>query len=312
MCTDGDDSHSPARLVSASWLKDFTEGDRQDELTILDVRGRVMKEGGRVDKGFQAVRYISDDGAYFEGHIPDAKFVDWRNIDLSKHVTFCDDMAQLGVQTDVPVCIYDWGDMLFATRLWLALVAVGCHDVRVLNGGWAAWDDIEGPVSLDTSCPLKAMSQFESPLDETQRPSISVAFEEMKDIVQNRDAMGDVYLLDARSEKQFRGKERRSKRGGHIERAMSLPYRILLNDDGVGLKSDDQLRRAFKDAGAIALVEGNASAVTYCNGGVASSLVLFAALRCGVKSERMRNYCGSFNEWGNRDDTPIFDPSSVS
>lgn len=305
MCTSDNDDNSPAKLVSASWLKDYIDGNAQDELTLLDVRGRVVKKGGRVEEGFQPVQYISDDRAYFEGHIPDAKFVDWRNIDLSQHTTFCDEMAQLGVHPDVPTCIYDWGDMLFAARLWVALTAVGCKDVRLLDGGWTAWDRIEGPVSLETSCPLKEMSEFESPLDENERPLISVSFHEMKRIVENESSSEKVILLDARSRKQYRGEEQRSKRAGHIKGATSLPYRKLLNDNSIGFRPVNQLKQAFANAGTLDLIEGNASAVTYCNGGVASSLVLFAAVRCGASLNAVRNYCGSFNEWGNREDTMI-------
>lgn len=299
---------SPAKLVSASWLKTYIDEGVGSELTLLDVRGRVLKDGGRVKEGFQPVRYVSDDRAYFEGHIPDARFVDWRNIDLSQHTDFCDRMAELGVQQDIPICIYDWGDMLFASRLWLALTAMGCQDVRLLDGGWTAWDRVDGPVSLDTSCPLKAMSEFESPFDQTERPFISISLEEMKRIVENENPTERVILLDARSQKQYRGEERRSKRAGHIKGAVNLPYRRLLNEDGIGLRPDAQLKQVFEDASASDLISGNASLVTYCNGGVASSLALFAAIRNGVSMKGVRNYCGSFNEWGNREDTMIQKP----
>lgn len=295
--------NSPAQLVSPPDLKRFIVENGQEELIILDVRGRVVKEGNPTDDGLQRVKYLCDDDAFLSEHIPDSRFVDWRKIDLGNHVAFCDDMAQVGVQRETPICIYDWGDMLFSTRLWLALLAVGCTDVRVLNGGWTAWERIHGPVSLDTICPLKAFSEFRS-ADEEQRPYISVDFNEMRSIVRDCES-SRVLLLDARSQKQFIGEERRCQKAGHIPGATSVPYRLLLNDDGIGLRTDDQLRQIFEKEGASALLDGSASGVAYCNGGVASSLVVFAATRCGVPWESVRNYCGSFNEWGNRTDTPV-------
>lgn len=294
-----------AKIVTATWLNNRLQTHGGDDMTILDVRGKVVKTGGRVVKGFQPVDYIADDNDYFSGHVPGARFVDWRKIDLSQHFRFCDDMAQLGIERERTVLVYDWGDMLFATRLWFALVAMGCHDVRVINGGWDAWDHTNGPVSLDTACPLMSYSEFESELNEDDNPRETVPLSQMRDITSQ--ANNNILILDARSKKQFSGIERRGQRAGHIKGAFNIPYRTLLHADSIGILDDDDLTSVLQRHGALdsLLNNGDAECIAYCNGGVASSLLLFCLARCGVSWSNVRNYCGSFNEWGNLIDTAI-------
>lgn len=295
-----------ARLITPQWLSAQIKSGLSDEMTILDVRGRVEKSNGRVSSGFQPVEYISDDGAYFGGHIPGAAFVDWRKIDVARHIELCDMLSQLGVEREKPVCVYDRGDMLFATRLWFALYAVGCKDVGVLNGGWEMWDECGGPVSLETMCPLKSYSELDSTLEEGQVPRQSVRLDEMREI--ERELEGgkrDVVIVDVRSKRQFTGEERRALRGGHIPGAINVPYRTLLNTTGIGFREDDELQSVFQGLDLLTDTTGQTEYVVYCNGGVSSTVVMFGLVRCGVPPDQIRNYCGSFNEWGNLEDTPL-------
>lgn len=295
---------TPAKLQGPDWLASEINSFHADELSILDIRGRVLKPGGRVSSGLQPFEYIADDEAYFGGHIPGAAFVDWRKIDIARHHELCDMLSLLGVERHRPICVYDWGDMLFATRLWYALCAIGCQNVTMLDGGWKAWDAYDGPVSVETMCPLKSYSELESTYDEKHVPRETVPLHEMKGIVENMNAgERDVIIIDARSKRQFAGEEHRAKRAGHLPGAINVPYRTLLNENGIGFLGDEQLCAVFQQRG---LLDGNESEyVVYCNGGVSSTVVIFALVRCGVSYERIRNYCGSFGEWGNLDDTPL-------
>lgn len=307
--------HAPvmiaAKLLSAQWLSSQIDSGQSDELTILDVRGRVDKPGGRVSSGFQSVEYISDDEAFFAGHIPGAAFVDWRRIDVARHVELCDMLSQVGVQRNKPICVYDWGDMLFATRLWFALYAIGCEDVGVLNGGWKEWDQCGGAVSLETMCPLKSYSELESTLKDNEIPRQSVCLEEMRSIVgQSESTMHDTIIIDARSAKQYTGQERRALREGHLPGAVNVPYRTMLNENGIGFREDSELLAVFQERGLLSSLSttsanNEANFVVYCNGGVSSTVVMFGLVRCGVPLRRIRNYCGSFSEWANLEDTSL-------
>lgn len=290
---------TPAKLISAPQLRTLLTED-PDSYTILDVRGHVKRTGPKTDQGFQPVAYITDDEAYLAGHIPTAAFLDWQKITLSNHVDFADHLSTLGVHPDKPVILYDGGNMLFATRAWLALKALSIPDVAVLQRGWADWDTLGAPVSLETLCPLKNYSEFESPLPAHQLPPETVSLEEMRTVASGKS---HVTLIDARSRQQFLGEEWRSRRAGHIPGAVNMPYRELLCPDRIGFRPDDELDSILKKHG---LLDGDdKNFMFYCNGGVSSTVVLFALVRCGIPLSRMRNYCGSWNEWGNLDDVPI-------
>jgi 3-mercaptopyruvate sulfurtransferase SseA len=129
---------------------------------VIDVRGTVRK-AGRVDQsGFQRVEYVAGDAAYFNGRVPTASFLDWLGLCSQSLEEFREGLAERGLAQSTPVCVYDGGSMLFATRLWKSLLDVGFDPLstHVLNSGWAAWDEYDGPVDLEIVCPLQAYTPF--------------------------------------------------------------------------------------------------------------------------------------------------------
>lgn len=321
---------SDATLVSTSWLYDNLQ-----DVIVLDVRGRVEKIGPLItESGFQQVQYIADKDSFLEkGHIPTARFVDWREIKVGtpdEIERFCEDvLSPAGVYNNSTVVVYDWGDMLFSARLWLALKIVGCENVALLNGGWMSWNDdmSDCPVSYDSECPLKLHSNFEasSPRDAKLWGKASVGLKEMQDIVDrntasssssppgnetddegSNDKYAKTLLVDARSKKQYSGVERRNIRSGHIPTAMNLPYRELLNENGIGFRADEDIKQKLTTSTTLTNNNDVSQIVCYCNGGVASSLLYFCLVRHGFdKAATIRNYCGSFNEWANLPELPV-------
>lgn len=320
-----------ARLVSSDWLRDNLQ-----DVTVLDVRGRVEKVGPATESGFQEVRYVADEDAFLdEGHIPNARFVDWREIKVGTDEEierFCEDVLSVsGLYNDnndggtTVVVVYDWGDMLFSARLWLALKIVGCEKVALLDGGWRSWTNMkDSPVSYDTECPLKLHSNFaaSSPTD-VQLSKASVGWKEMQAIVDRNimsswpgtEQTGDdndngrvasTLIVDARSMKQYSGVEQRNMRSGHIPTAVNLPYRQLINDNGVGFRNDEDMEQKLTALMTTMESKTVSQVVCYCNGGVASSLVYFCLVRHGFNTAAtIRNYCGSFNEWANMPELPV-------
>lgn len=287
-----------ARIISPSRLQWGILSPCSD-MSIVDVRGGVAKPGGRVSSGMQRVEYVSDAEAYLAGHIPGAVFLDWREVDMRREAVLCKMFAERGVERGKMVWIYDWGDMLFATRVWYALKSVGCERVGVLDGGWRAWEEVGGRACAEARDASKGCSEVELGVEEGGLSRATVGLEQMRRIVGS-----EVVIVDARSRRQFTGVERRGKRGGHIPGAMNVPYRSLLREGVGGLKRDEELRAVLEKAGVM-VGGGEREYVVYCNGGVASTVVIFAMVRCGVGLERIRNYCGSMNEWGNAEDTEL-------
>jgi thiosulfate/3-mercaptopyruvate sulfurtransferase len=299
-----------ASLVTAQWLQAALQS--ADPPAVIDVRGHVAKLGPPVD-GHQKVRYVADGEAHFAGHVPSASFLDWRTVRTHPLDEFREAAAERGVSRTKPVCVYDGGSMLFATRVWFSLLAAGCdpRQTHVLQGGWKAWGAWDGPVDLDTVRPPKARVPFDGDGAEDGEGRVAAALPArcvdaagVRSLLR-RSPAAETVLVDARSAAQFAGRERRGRRAGRIPSAISVPYRTLLAADGVGFADDETLARRLREAGVLRQVGDHdppRSVLAYCNGGVASTAVLFALARCGVPWDSMLQYDGSMNEWANLGD----------
>jgi len=293
-------------LVSTTWLQDRLGSN---DVVVLDVRGNVGKEdvgGGLVQTAYESLK---DD--YLSGHIPGAVFVDWTKdivdldssipVQLAEQDAFAAAMEEKGVCGDKTVVVYDNGKMLFATRLWWALTLYGHEDVRVLNGGMQRWL-LEGrDTDMSEGCPLKMYGEFEAK-DSFARMRVSA--NDVRGTIQEREKGRGDLVIDARSAEQFSGKQRRSKRAGHIPYAVSVPYKDLIDTDKGGYLPPETVKRALKDRSAFPAP--GQKCVLYCNGGVASTAVFFALWQQGVPLAHLGNYDGSFGEWGNAEDVELF------
>jgi thiosulfate/3-mercaptopyruvate sulfurtransferase len=244
-------------------------------------------------------RYQAYPDRYRSGHIPGAVFCDWRHdftdpssdvpVTVAPPERFAAEATRLGIGADTTVVTYDTYFSVLAGRIVWVLRSYGHAAAHVLDGGLAAWQA--------AGFPLEQGDVKAAPADPPH--PIPGRLEGLIDLEELRLRIGEgVQLVDARSAAQYTGQETHARRAGHIPGALNVPYSDLLDADGRFLPPEqlaDRLR-----AGGVAL---DGPLVAYCNGGVSATAVATAARLAGAP--RVEVYDGSWNEWGNREDTPI-------
>jgi thiosulfate/3-mercaptopyruvate sulfurtransferase len=182
-------------------------------------------------------------------------------------------------------------DVREAARVWWILRYWGFKDARLLNGGWAAWALANGAASREAPGVNVTVPKL------TADAGRMATKDQVIELIKGQDHL----IVDARSEKEFCGEDKKAKRGGAIPGAKHLEWSDLLDKDG-RFKSAGELRKLFKEHD-VSLKE---PAVTYCQSGGRASVLAFALELMGAKD--VRNYYRSWNEWGNDPDTPIVTP----
>lgn len=281
-------------LVTADWVESHLEQFQSDdpEYRLLEVNNPTVTDE-------------SEYTSYEEGHIPGAIFFDWED-DLSdqtqRDIVSKDGFAALngnaGITEDSTVVLYGGGRIpnWFAVFAYWIYKYYGHDDVRVLDGGKPYWINNDYPTTTDVSNFSEQEYNPRGPFEKIRA---------YKDDVEHAVEKG-LPLVDVRSPEEFRGEiiapeglNETAQRGGRIPGASNVPVGTVLNDDGT-FKSKDELKDLFAKAG----VSGEESTIAYCRVGERSSIEWFA-LHELLGYDDVRNYDGSWTEWGNLVGAPI-------
>jgi len=242
---------------------------------------------------------------YDEGHIPGAVKLHWRDDlqdplirDVVSKAEFERLMGARGIANDTSVLLYGDKNNWFAAYAYWYLKIYGHEDVRLLDGGRQKWIEEGRELTLEIPSPT-AVEYTAKDRDE----SIRIRRDEVL------AGLGDsgIELVDVRSPQEFSGElmappgyeQEGASRTGHIPGAQSIPWATAVRDDGT-FKSTDELQEMYGSKGVTPDKEVRA----YCRIGERSAHTWFV-LRELLGYENVKNYDGSWTEWGNLVEVPI-------
>ncbi len=243
---------------------------------------------------------------YFLGHIPGAVLFDWKqdiNDPISRNIISkeaCENLLRkAGLNNDTTLILYgDFNNWFAAFAFWV-FKYYGYGDVRLMNGGRKKWLDEDRPVSKDVS--NYNLGNFAtSHSDENIRTYLYKVLKAL-------DNKNSTILVDVRSPAEFTGEvtapaeypTEHAQRGGHIPGAINIPWSKAVNEDGT-FKSTKELRKLYQEKGILPDKE----IISYCRIGERSSHTWFV-LKYLLGYPDVKNYDGSWTEWGNMIGNPI-------
>jgi thiosulfate/3-mercaptopyruvate sulfurtransferase len=201
--------------------------------------------------------------------------------------------ASRGVSNDVPVVVYDDQSGIRAARAFWFLEYFGHPHVRLLDGGYTAW----------TRAGLPTTTRAEKPKATNWTGARKAAALATWRDVNDRIGSPAVTIVDTRSDEEYCGLQIRAARGGAVPGAIHLEWTRNLADDGT-FKATDKLKEMYEAVG----VTPDKEVVTYCQGGYRAAHTYLALRLLGYP--RIRNYVGSWKEWGDRTELPIEHPKT--
>jgi thiosulfate/3-mercaptopyruvate sulfurtransferase len=257
------------------------------------------------DPKVRIVESDEDPLLYRTGHVPGAVQVDWFSTlqhplrrDFLTKEKFEQVASGLGIANDTTVVFYgDKSNWFACYALWL-FQYYGHQNVRIMNGGRLKWEQEKRPFAKDAPSYPPAKYKAEA-ADKNVRAFRDDVFAHLQ---------AHQALVDVRSPKEYSGEllsmpnypQEGATRGGHIPSAVSIPWAQAVNESDSTFKSAEDLKVLFEGKN----VKPDADVIAYCRIGERSSLTWFV-LKYLLGYPKVRNYDGSWTEWGNLVDAPI-------
>jgi thiosulfate/3-mercaptopyruvate sulfurtransferase len=275
----------PEILATTEWLAE--QSDRPG-IRILDARWRP---DGTAEEVFRV------------GHIPGAAFVDWRSdlvdtdqtgdtIRVASPGRLAATAERAGIGDDSTIVIYDDTQGLYASRVWWTFRAYGAERVRILDGGFPAWEAEDRPIERGAATPPPPPM---TPFTPRGPNRLYLTTSEVRGLL----GSPGVTLLDARAPAEYRGFEGNTRRLGHIPGAINVPVGAMHGPGSQRLRDGGELRARLHAAN----VSRGGRMVAYDGSGVAAAKLAFVLSLLG--HDDVSVYDGGWAEWGNRLDLPV-------
>jgi thiosulfate/3-mercaptopyruvate sulfurtransferase len=248
-----------------------------------------------------------DTAAYDQGHVPGAVGWNWTTQlcdtlvrDIASKAKIEELLGNSGIDNTTTIVLYGDNNNWFAAWAFWQLKVYGHQDVRIMDGGRKKW--LAEGKELSTDAPKAAKKTYTAKAPDN---SLRAFLPEVQDAVKGKKAA----LVDVRSPAEFTGEilappglPETCQRGGHIPGAKSVPWGKAANDDGT-FKSVDELKQLYGGVG----VSGDTPIIAYCRIGERSSHTWFV-LKYLLGYNDVKNYDGSWTEWGNLVGAPVEKP----
>jgi len=275
----------PEVLVETSWVADHLN---DPQIRLIEVDEDVL--------------------LYEVGHLPGAVKLDW-HVDVQDPVTrdfisqkgFEELMSRWGISNDTTIILYGDKNNWYACYSFWLFSMYGHRNMKIMNGGRQKWESEQRPMTKDIPH-FAATTYHAKPMDETLRA--------YRDDVANGLKNPGRGLIDVRSPQEYSGEllhmvnypQEGAQRGGHIPGAKSIPWAMAANSDGT-FKSPEELRQLYVSRE----ITPDKDIISYCRIGERSAHTWFVLTHL-LGYPRVRNYDGSWTEWGNLVKAPIEKP----
>ncbi|MDA2889705.1 sulfurtransferase [Mycolicibacterium sp. BiH015] len=271
-------------LITATELADLIASG--EPVSVLDVRWELAEPDGRE--------------AHSRGHVPGAVYVSLDE-ELSDHnvtgrgrhplpsgAALQESARRWGLREGVPVVVYDDWNRAGSARAWWVLTAAGISDVRIIDGGLAAWTAAGG--ELETGPVTKEPGTVSVRHEDLYQGALST-------LTADEVTRFQGVLLDARAPERFRGEtEPVDPVAGHIPGARNAPSTAALKADGTFLAETD-LTQFFEKRGA-----AGGEVAVYCGSGVTAAVTIAALRAAGVEAKL---FPGSWSQWSGETERPV-------
>lgn len=256
------------------------------------------------DEGVRFIEVDVDTESYDSGHIPGAVGWNWKNQlqdTLQRSIASQEDFEQLlqesGIDNDTIIVLYGDNNNWFAAWAYWLLKYYGHEDARILDGGRKKWQAENRELTTDEP----DLSTGDYSIEE-----VNEEYRAFRNDVAELIEGDDFGLVDVRSPEEFSGEKlgpeglnEGAQRGGHIPGASNIPWSKAVNEDGT-FKSKEELQEIYKNEG----VTPDKDIIAYCRIGERSAHSWFV-LNELLEYPTVRNYDGSWTEWGNLVNAPI-------